>query len=109
MNRTFIWCLIGLLSLGSTVWSQAGGGTEGAVAALEQQWLQSQQTNNPDLVAPLLADKCVSTGSDGKVSDKAQSLADAKKTKYDSVAYENLKVTAFGNTAVATGDFKAKG
>jgi len=93
MNRTWTWCLIALLSLASAAWSQdkMAGGTEGAVAALEQQWLQSQQTNNPDLVAPLLADKFVSTGSDGKVSDKAQSLA------------------AFGNTAVATGDFKAKG
>src|SRR5437660_7593303 len=111
MKKTLMWCLIGLLSLASAAWLQAQttGGTEKAVAALEQQWLQSQKTNNPDLVAPLLADKFVSTGSDGKVSDKAQSLADAKKTKYDSVAYENLKVTAFGNTAVATGDFKAKG
>jgi ketosteroid isomerase-like protein len=111
MNRTWTWCLIAVLSLASAAWSQdnKAGGTEGAVAALEQQWLQSQQTNNPDLVAPLLAEKFVSTGSDGKVTDKAQSLADAKKTKYDSVAYENLKVTAFGDTAVATGDFKAKG
>ena len=57
MNRTWTWCLIALLSLASAAWSQdkKAGGTEGAVAALEQQWLQSQQTNNPDLVAPLLA------------------------------------------------------
>ena len=76
---------------------------------MEQQWLQSQKTNNPDLVAPLLADKFVNTASDGKVSDKAKSLADAKATKYDSVDYENLKVTVFGDTAIATGDFIAKG
>jgi hypothetical protein len=31
---------------------QTTGGTEKAVAALEQQWLESQKTNNPDLVAP---------------------------------------------------------
>jgi hypothetical protein len=40
---------------GGTAWSQgkmAGGGTEKAVA-LEQQWLQSQKANNPDLVALL--------------------------------------------------------
>ena len=57
MNRTWTWCLIAVLSLASAAWSQdkKAGGTEGAVAALEQQWLQSQQTNNPDLVAPLLA------------------------------------------------------
>ena len=70
MKRTWIWCLIGLLSLGSAAWSQAQttGGTEKAVAALEQQWLQSQKTNNPDLVAPLLADKFINTGADGKSS-----------------------------------------
>ena len=59
-----MWCLVGLLSLGSAALSQvstAGSGTEKAVAALEQQWLQSQKTNNPDMVSPLLADKCVKT------------------------------------------------
>ena len=112
MKKAFMWCLVGLFSLGSAALSQdkqAGGGTEKAVAALEQQWLQSQKTNNPDLVAPLLADKFIMTGSDGKVTGKAESLATAKKTKYDSVDYDNVKVTVFGNTAIATGSFKAKG
>jgi len=88
MKRTWMWCLVGLLSLGSAALSQdkqADGGTEKAVAALEQQWLQSQKTNNPDLVAPLLADKFINTGSDGKVTDKGETLARAKATKYDSV------------------------
>src|ERR1700726_680508 len=63
MKKTSLWCLIGLLSLGSAVRSQAQqtGATEKAVVALEEQWLQSQKTNNPDLVAPLLADKFVNT------------------------------------------------
>ena len=84
MKRTWLWCLIALLSVGSAAWSQdASGGTEKAVAALEQQWLQSQKTNNPDLVAPLLADKFMTTDSEGKVNGKAESLANAKATKYD--------------------------
>jgi hypothetical protein len=45
--------------------------TEKAVAALEQQWLQSQETNNPDLIAPLLADKFIGTGADGKLTYRA--------------------------------------
>jgi uncharacterized protein (TIGR02246 family) len=111
MRIKLTWCFLGLLLLASAVCSQAQAtaGVEQAVAALEQKWLQSQQTNNPDLVAPLLADKFVNTGSDGKVTDKAESLATAKATKYSSVAYDNLKVTAFGDTAIATGDFNAKG
>src|SRR5580700_6082645 len=112
MKSAPVWYLLGLLSLGGAAWPQAGetgGGTEKAVAALEQQWLQSQKTNNPDLVAPLLADKFVNTGSDGKVMNKAASLANAKATKYDSAEYEDVKVTVFGDTAIATGGFKAKG
>ena len=108
MKRGLMWCLLALVLLASAAWAQAGG-TEQAVAALEQKWLQSQQTNNPDLVAPLLADKLADTSSDGKVVDKAGALAMAKATKYTSAEYYDLKVTAFGNTAVATGGFKGKG
>ena len=110
MNRTWMWCLIGFFSLGSAAWSTAQtGGTEKAVAALEQQWLQSQKTNNPDLVAPLLADQFVATGNDGKVTGKAESLARDKGIQYDSIDYEDVKVTVFGDTAIATGGSKAKG
>ena len=111
MNRTWILFLVVLLFLGIATGSQAQttGGTEKAVMALEQQWLQSQKTNNPDLVAPLLANKFISTDSDGKVTGKAETLATAKATKYDSAEYEDVKVTAFGDTAIATGGFNAKG
>jgi ketosteroid isomerase-like protein len=111
MKKSLMWCLVGLLSLGSAEWLQAqtSDGTEKAVAALEQQWMQSQKTNNPDLLAPLLADKFVNTGTDGKVTGKAETLANAKATKYDSMEYGDVKVTVFGDTAIATGSSKAKG
>ena len=112
MKITRILGLLGLLSLGGTVWSQSMQQTapiEKAVMALEKQWLQSQKTNNPDLVAPLLADKFVDTGADGKLSTKAEMLATAKSTKFDSVEYEDVKVTVYGDTAIATGGFKATG
>jgi ketosteroid isomerase-like protein len=110
MKRAWMWCLISSLSVGSAVWSQAQttGATEKAVAALEQQWLQSQKTNNPDLAVPLLADKIVVTMSNGKVMNKAEFLADAKATKYVSAELEDVKVTVYGDTAIATGGFKAK-
>jgi len=111
MKKMWMWCSVVLFSLGSALSQNnpAGGGTEKAVAALEQQWLHSQKTNNPDLVAPLLADKFINTGSDGKVTNKAEALATAKATKYTSVDYDDMKVTAFGDTAIATGGFRAKG
>jgi ketosteroid isomerase-like protein len=111
MKKTLIWCLLGLVLLVSAARSQAQktGGTEKAVETLEQQWLQGQKTNNPDLVAPLLADKIVVTEDDGKVNDKAGTLAFYKKTKWDSAEYTDVKVTVFGDTAIATGGFKGKG
>src|SRR6202140_5326598 len=111
MKRTWILWLIGLLSLGSAARSQAQttGGTEQAVAALEQQWLQSQKTNNPELLTPLLADNFVDTSNDGKVTGKTEALATAKATKWNSAEYNDVKVSVFGNTAIATGGFKGKG
>jgi ketosteroid isomerase-like protein len=110
MKRMLMWCLVGLLSLGSAALSQAQtGATEKTVIALENQWLQSQKTNNPDLVAPLLADKFINTDTDGKVTSKVEMLATAKTTKYDSVEYEDVKVTVFGDMAIASGGFKGKG
>jgi ketosteroid isomerase-like protein len=109
-----IWRLyvLGLFLVGNpalSVAQQTTGEIEKAITALENQWLQSQKTNNPDIVAPLLADKFVSTEADGKVSNKAQMLADAKTRKYSSAEYEDVKVTVFGDTAIATGGFKGKG
>jgi ketosteroid isomerase-like protein len=109
MKKNWIGCLLVLLLLVSVAWSQTGGGTEKAVTALEQQWLQGQKTNNPDLVAPLLADKIVVTQADGSVQDKAGTLAVYKKTKWDSAEYTDVKATVFGDTAIATGGFKGKG
>jgi ketosteroid isomerase-like protein len=73
------------------------------------QWLKSQQTNNAALVAPLLAAGFTDTSSDGKVSNKAESIAEAKATKYTSVDYTDLKVMVFGDTAIAIGGFRATG
>ena len=111
MKRTLTWCLVCFVLLASSAWSQAQktGGAEKAVAALEEQWLQSQKTNNPDLIAPALADKFVSTSSDGKVTSKAEWSANAKATKYSGAEYGDLQVTVFGDTAIATGFEKLKG
>jgi ketosteroid isomerase-like protein len=112
MRKLWAWLPAVVIAGGGVAWSQSqegGGATEKAIAALENQWLQSQKANNPDLVAPLLAEKITVTDSDGKVMNKAQALADAKSRKYTSVAYEDVRVTVFGDTAIATGGFKGKG
>ena len=85
------------------------GTTEKAIAALEEKWTQSQKTNNPDLISAHWSDKLVSTGTDGTVSNRAKTLADAKATKYTSVDISDLHVTVVEGTAIASMVFDAKG
>ena len=112
MKRISLWSLLALLSLGSSSLSQAqqeSSATEKAILALENQWMQSQKTNNPDLLASVLADKFVETSDEGKVRNKSESLTNARATKFSSVEYQDIKVTVFGDTAIATGNFKGQG
>jgi ketosteroid isomerase-like protein len=112
MNRKVIYAFFGILSLGTAGLLQAQtpmGDAEKAVAAQEREWLQSQKTNNADLLAPLLAEKFINTGMDGKVTNKAQTLAAAKATHWTSAEYENVQVVAYGDAAIATGVFIGKG
>lgn len=104
-------CALALLMLAAAPWSlaQKDSATEKAIAGLEQQWLKGQQTNNVDLITPLLAEGFTNTDSGGQVSNRADSIAQAKATKYTSVDYTDLKVMVFGNTAIAIGGFKATG
>jgi ketosteroid isomerase-like protein len=112
MNNKIALCLLGVISLGVAAIAQAqpaDGTSEKAVAALEDQWTQSEKTNNPDLLAPLLAEKFIFIDIDGKMSNRAKELAETKATKYASVDIEDLRITVVGHTAIATMVFKAKG
>ena len=104
MKYTRLACLLASLLLLSAPFSHAQptDSIENVILGLEQQWIQAQRTNNPDLLVPLLADKFVNTGSDGTVRDKSQYIANERLTNYLSVDYEDLKVTVFGDTAIAT-------
>jgi ketosteroid isomerase-like protein len=111
MKRILPWCALALVVLATPTWSQAqkNAGTEKTVADLEQQWLKSQRTNNTALVEPLLADGFTNTSSDGKVTSRAEAIAEAKATKYTSVDYLGMKVMVFGDAAIAIGNFQGKG
>ena len=111
MKRVVPSSVLALVFLVSTPWlhAQNNADIEKSVADLEQQWLKSQQANNPEPLGALLADGFTNTSSGGKVSNKAESIAEAKATKYTSVDYSDLKVMVFGDTAIAVGTFKAKG
>ena len=57
----------------------------------------------------LMVDKYVSTGTDGRVTTRTQSIAEETATKYSSVEVVGVQVTAFGDTAIASVEIKAKG
>jgi len=111
MKGILPWCVLAVVVLATATWPQAqkNAASEKAVADLEQQWLKSQQTNNVELVEPLLADGFTNTSSEGKVTNRAEAIAEAKATKYTSADYIDLKVMVFGDTAIAIGNFRGKG
>jgi ketosteroid isomerase-like protein len=110
MKSTLIWCLISsiLLVSAGTAQAQKSSETEKAIVALENEWEKAENTANPDLLAPLLADKFVNTSSDGKVTGKAEALEDLKSFVKGSASITSLKVVVFGSTAMAYGVGKAK-
>jgi hypothetical protein len=111
MPRILTFCLAVFVSFMAVVRAHAqnASGAEQAVAALEKQWLEAQKTSNPDLLAPLLDDKFINTSTEGVVTSKIDTLALVKSSKWASADYLGLKVTVFGDTAIATGVFVGKG
>jgi len=98
-----------LLLTAVAVQAQMGGGVEKAVANMEQQWAAAAKMANPDAVAPLLAENFVNLNSDGTTQNKAETLAALKGGKWQVNEISDIKVTTFGNTAVATGAWQGKG
>ena len=112
MKRTLVWCAVAVMSLIIAAQAQdkkMGGGTEQAIAGLEQQWAEASKASNSDPIAPLLADNFINTGSDGKVIGKTETLAHTKAAKWETNQISDVKVTVFGNTAIATGNWDGKG
>jgi uncharacterized protein DUF4440 len=95
MKKSRIGFLLVLISLicGTLLQAQRSDvAIEKTVTALEQKWLQSQKTSNPDLLAPLLADKFVDTGNDGTVTGKADALVLVKTMKFEGAEYYDVNV-----------------
>ncbi|MGA8762477.1 MAG: nuclear transport factor 2 family protein [Candidatus Sulfotelmatobacter sp.] len=112
MKRTLVWCAVAVMTLmvaGQAKDKKMGGGTEQAIAGLEQQWTDAGKASNADAIAPLLAAGFVNTTSDGTVVGKADTLAHAKAAKWETNKIGNVKVTVYGKTAIATGDWWGKG
>jgi ketosteroid isomerase-like protein len=87
----------------------AAGDTEKAISALEMKWTQAERENKADLIAPLIADKYIATESEGSITNRAELLAEERATKYINSETSELKITVFGNTAIARYVLSQKG
>ena len=98
-------CLLAFVALSNVTVCRAEGSSgdvEKAIAALENKWSEGEAANNVDLIAPLLADKFIITESDGQVQGRAAFLAEERSLKYTDSVVEDLKVTVYGDTAIAS-------
>jgi ketosteroid isomerase-like protein len=89
--------------------------TKSKIAALEGAWNQAYKSGDAKALDALLDNAIVLVNDDGSMQTKADFLASVKPSASQSgsqeqqVAPESMSVHVFGNTAIATGIFRAKG
>jgi ketosteroid isomerase-like protein len=82
------------------------------IIALEKAWNQAYKLGDKRALDGILDDQIVLINDDGTVQTKAEFLASIKavaKSQEQQVAPESINVHVFGNSAIATGVFQAKG
>lgn len=109
MKRS-IWVVAVLVLLAGSVVTKLYAESDAAtVKALEEKWAAAASKNDDAAVASLLADSLTSIGSDGTMRNRSEMLAAMKGRKYESAVADDIKVQVFGDAAVATGIWRAKG
>jgi ketosteroid isomerase-like protein len=80
-----------------------------SITHLEQAWADAQKAGDAANVAPLLADTFINTDVDGNRSGKSELLSNLKGGKWEQSAISDVKVSVYGDTAIATGAWAGKG
>jgi len=89
--------------------------TKSKIAALEGAWNQAYKSGDTKALDAILDNAIVLVNDDGSVQSKSEFLASVKPpgaqagSQEQQVAPESMSVHVFGNTAIATGVFRAKG
>jgi len=84
---------------------------ESKIIALEKAWNQAYKMGDTHALESVLDDEIVLINDDGSVQSKREFLKSVKATdaQEQQVAPESMTVHVFGDTAIATGVFRAKG
>ena len=109
MKRTRVPALLALICIMFPLSLLAQTAVADSIAHLEQGWAEAQKAGDAARIAPLIADSFVNTDVDGKTSKKAELLANAKGGKWEHNAISDVKVSVYGDTAIATGAWSGKG
>jgi len=93
------------------VMGQDDSSVQSKVIAFEKAWNQAYKAGDTKALDGILDDQIVLINDDGSVQTKAEFLKGVKKSdsQEQQVAPESMSVHVFGNTAIATGVFRAKG
>ena len=82
---------------------------EKVIADLESRWAAAQKDGKTESVAPMLADRFITIGTDGKLTNKNELLAHRKPGNWDDYGISDVKVIVYGDVAIATGLWAGKG
>lgn len=90
---------------------KGSSGAEAKLIDLNNQYDSALIKNDLDALNRLYAEDFVYTNPEGKVLNKAEQIANIKASeiKLEQGSSSNVKVKVYGNTAVMTGNFIAKG
>jgi ketosteroid isomerase-like protein len=116
MRKTaFLLLLLGVTASLVPAQNDVASDVPSKIIALEKAWNQAYKLGDRKALDGILDDEIVLINDDGSVQTKSEFLASLKKTnsgpnsQEQQVAPESISVHVFGNTAVATGVFRAKG
>ena len=104
--------LIGGAALLVTAQDNADRDVQSKIVALEKAWNQAYKSGDHRALDRLLDNQIVLINDDGTVQTKGEFLASVKNSpggQEQQVAPESVIVNVFGNVAIASGVFRAKG
>jgi len=109
MKRITIVAALALMCIAVPLTLTAQTDVAANVAHLEHVWADAQKAGDAAKIAPLLAETFVNTDVDGAKSGRAELLAGLKGGKWEVNDISDVKVIAYGDTAIATGSWAGKG
>jgi len=114
-SATLLMILLSATALFAPGQDASDSAAKSKIAALEGAWNQAYKSGDAKALDALLDKGIVLVNDDGSVQTKAEFLASVKPSgtqtgsQEQQIAPESMSVRVFGNTAIATGVFRAKG